>query len=184
VVLKIDQREYTPTVIDQIVFAGGSHRSAQKAARALFKLARLKISGMQVLRITEQIGNELLVQREHDAALQQHRELKSTNGTPVEIACVEVDGGRMQTRAAGEGPGVHDCGWKETKVAALWKMTGPTFETDPHPGHPLGPAALFSRSRSRPADGSRDQAATQRVPRTGRIPRENRPKTATGCVGQ
>lgn len=134
--LKIDQREYTPTVIDQIVFAGGSHRSAQKAARGLLKLARLKISAMQVLRITEQIGDELLAQREHDAALQQHRELRSTNETPVEIACVEVDGGRMQTRAAEQGRGVHDRSWKETKVAALWKMTGPTFETDPHPDPP------------------------------------------------
>jgi hypothetical protein len=136
VVLKIDQREYTPTVIDQIVFAGGSHRSAQKAARGLLKLARLKISAMQVLRITEQVGDELLAQREHDAALQQHRELKSTNEMPVEIACVEVDGGRMQTRAAEQGRGVHDRSWKETKVAALWKMTGPTFETDPHPDPP------------------------------------------------
>ena len=170
--LKIDQREYTPTVIDQIVFAGGSHRSATKAARGLLKLARLKISAMQVLRVTEQIGDELLAQREHDAALQQHRELKSANETPVEIACVEVDGGRMQTREAEQGRGVHDRSWKETKVAALWKMMGPTFETDPHPGHPLGPAALFSRSRSRLADGSRDQAATQRVSRTGRNPPE------------
>jgi hypothetical protein len=136
VVLKIDQREYTPTVIDQIVFAGGSHRSAQKAARGLLKLARLKISAMQVLRITEQIGDELLAQREHDAALQQRRELKPTNEMPVEIACVEVDGGRMQTRAAEQGRGVHDRSWKETKVAALWKMMGPTFETDPHPDPP------------------------------------------------
>jgi hypothetical protein len=135
-VLKIDQRAYSPTVIDQIVFAGGSCESAEKAASALLKLARLKISAMEVLRITQQIGDELLKQREHDADLQRRRELKSTNEQPVEIACVEVDGGRMRTRAAQQGRGVHEQAWKETKVAALWKMTGPTFDHDPHPEPP------------------------------------------------
>ena len=132
--LKIDQREYSPTVIDQIVFAGGSCESAAKASRALLKLARIEISGMEVLRITQQVGEELLQQREHDADLQRRRELPATNEQPVEIACVEVDGGRIRTRAPEQGRGVHDHAWKETKVAALWKMTGSTFESDPHPG--------------------------------------------------
>jgi hypothetical protein len=135
-VLKIDQREYTPTMIDSIVFAGGSFRSGAKAARALGRLSRLDISAAQVLRITQQIGAELLARRERDAALHQRRELPAENATPVEIACVEVDGGRMQTRAAEQGRGVHERGWKETKVAALWKMSGPTFEVDPHPDPP------------------------------------------------
>jgi len=135
-VLKIDQRAYSPTVIDQIVFAGGSCESAAKGSRALLKLARIEISATEVLRITQQIGEELLAQREHDADLQRRRELKSTNEQPVEIACVQVDGGRMRTRAAEHGRGVHDHAWKETKVAALWKMTGPTFDHDPHPEPP------------------------------------------------
>lgn len=134
--LKIDQRAYSPTVIDQIVFAGGRLESGEKAASALFKLARLNISATEVLRITQQIGVELLQQREHDADLQRRRELKSTHEQPVEIACVEVDGGRMRTRAAKQGRGVHEQAWKETKVAALWKMTGPTFDHDPHPEPP------------------------------------------------
>lgn len=134
--LKIDQRAYSPTVIDQIVFAGGRLESGEKAASALLKLARLEISVTEVLRITQQIGVELLRQREHDADLQRRRELKSTNEQPVEIACVEVDGGRMRTRAAKQGRGVHEQAWKETKVAALWKMTGPTFDHDPHPEPP------------------------------------------------
>lgn len=78
----------------------------------------------------------MLAQREHDAALPQRRDLKSTNELPVEIACVETDGGRMLTRAAGQDRGVHERGWRETKVAALWKLTGPTFETDPQPEPP------------------------------------------------
>lgn len=134
--LKIDQREYSPAMIDRITFAGASSESAAKAARALEKLARLQISGMEVLRITQQIGGELLEQRERDAALHQRRELPAANELPVDIACVQVDGGRIRTRAPGQGRGVHEHGWKETKVAALWRMEGPTFEDDPHPQPP------------------------------------------------
>jgi hypothetical protein len=123
-------------MIDKIVFAGTSNKSGEKAARSLLKLAGLKISAMTVLRITEQIGTELLQQREQEAALHQRRELPATNEKPVEIACVAVDGGRIRTRASGQGRGVHDHAWKESKVAALWRMEGPTFDHDPHPEPP------------------------------------------------
>jgi hypothetical protein len=135
-VLKIDQRKYSPVMIDKITFAGSSSESWQKAARALGKLAGVKLSAMTVARITQQIGEELLEQRESEAALQQRRELPSANAQPVEIACVQVDGGRIRTRIAEHGRGVHDHAWKETKVAALWRMNGPTFEQDPHPEPP------------------------------------------------
>ena len=135
-VLKIDQREYRPAVIDRIVFAGAGSESGAKATRVLLKLAGLKISARDVLRITQQIGPEWLAQREHDAVLQPRRELPSTNETPVEIACVQVDGGRMRTDAPGQGRGVREHAWKETKVAALGKRTGPMFKHDPHPEPP------------------------------------------------
>jgi hypothetical protein len=135
-VLKIDQHEYSPVVIDKIVFAGTSSKSGVKAAKSLLKLAGLRMSALTVLRITEQIGTELLQECEHQAALHQRRELPATNEKPVEIACVEVDGGRIRTRASGRGGGVHDHAWKETKVAALWRMEGPTFAQDPHPEPP------------------------------------------------
>jgi hypothetical protein len=133
IVLKIDQREYSPAIIEKIAFAGASNSSAKKGSRALLKLAGLKISGMEVMRITGQIGLELLASREHDSALHRRRELKVVDHLPVSIACIEVDGGRMRTRSSGKGRGVHDEAWKETKVAALWRMEGPTFDCDPHP---------------------------------------------------
>lgn len=123
-------------MVDKIAFAGTSSGSWEKGACALGKLARLKISAMQVARITQQIGRELLLRREHDAGLQQRRELPAANEQPVDIACAEVDGGRMRTRGFGQGRGVHDHSWKETKVAALWRMTGSTFQEDPHPEPP------------------------------------------------
>jgi hypothetical protein len=135
-VLKIDQRGYSPVLIDKIAFAGTTYGSWKKGARGLLKLAGLSISAMEVARITQQIGEELLEARERDAVLARRRELPSTNEQPIEIACVEVDGGRMRTRASERGRGVHEHAWKETKVAALWRMTGPTFDHDPHPEPP------------------------------------------------
>ena len=123
-------------MIDKLVFAGASCKSAKKGSRALLKLAGAKVSGMEIMRVTEQIGQELLEQNERDAALQQRRELPPANSQSVEIACVEVDGGRMRTRAGEQGSGVHDHAWRENKVAALWRMKGPTFDDDPHPEPP------------------------------------------------
>ncbi len=123
-------------MIDKITFAGTSSGSWQKGARALKKLAGVQLSGMELARITLQIGEELLQKREREAALQQRRELPATEAQPVEIACVQVDGGRIRTRASRQGRGVHDHGWKETKVAALWRMAGPTYAHDPHPNPP------------------------------------------------
>jgi len=131
--LKIDQRMYSPAVIEKIVFAAGTACSAAKASKALQKLAGLKVCPVQALRITHQIGDELRQQRESDAQAHKRRELKSNNKQPVDIACVEVDGGRTRTRAHEQGRGVHAPGWKESKVAAVWRMSGPTFEADPHP---------------------------------------------------
>ena len=190
--LKIDQREYSPTVIDQIVFAGGSCESAAKGSRALRKLARIEISATEVLRITQQIGAELLAQREREAALQQRRELKCANELPVEIACVQVDGGRMRTRAAGQGRGVHDHAWKETKVAALWKMAGPTFDHDPHPEPPrcfLDPTHVpqmvrelkRQRGESHERDENAEKSGSQPLIETlGEVSREDSSAAAKG----
>lgn len=123
-------------MIDKIVYAGTGERSWAKASRALGKLAGLKISAVEVSRVTGQIGKELLEQRDQQVARQKRNELPAANETPVSIACVETDGGRIRTRAAGEGPGVHEHAWRETKVAALWRMEGPTFTSDPHPVPP------------------------------------------------
>lgn len=43
---------------------------------------------MSVMRITQQIGDELLARRERDAGLHQRRELPSATEQPVAIACV------------------------------------------------------------------------------------------------
>lgn len=131
--LRIDGRGYSPTVLDRITTAGVEHRSFAMAARMLDKLSRLSISAMHVQRITRQIGDELRRQQDEQTERHRHRDLPTAAPQPVEIACVEADGGRINTREGEAGRGVHSAQWKEDKVAVLWRMTGQEFGSDPHP---------------------------------------------------
>ncbi|WP_157470150.1 LysR family transcriptional regulator [Gemmata sp. SH-PL17] len=57
----------------------------------------------------------------------------ASSGPPPAGAVVAVDGGRIQTRVPhpGKGPGVHEHGWKEDKVACLYTLDGAEPGTDP-----------------------------------------------------
>lgn len=118
------------------VTAGGEFGSYERASQMLEVLADVRMSGMQVARLTEEIGGELAAARDEQAERHRRRELPSEATTPVPIACVEVDGGRLQTRASQAARGVHEAAWKESKVACLWRMEGATFSEDPHPEPP------------------------------------------------
>ena len=134
--LKIDGHGYSPAVLDKIVTAGGELKSFHRASKMVRKLAECDISAMHVARLTHQIGEELVEERDRIAEQHRYRQLKpDVQQTPVEIGCVEVDGGRVMTRAVGT-RGVHDRQWKESKVACLWRMTGVTYASDPHPDLP------------------------------------------------
>lgn len=122
-------------MLKKIVWAGGEASSFVGSKTALQKLAGISVSHTLVADLTQMVGEELLAERDRQAELHKFRKLPSETQTPPEIACVLVDGGRIFTRAHGT-RGVHNPQWKETKVGCLWKMAGPTFNTDPHPDLP------------------------------------------------
>ena len=135
--LRIDGHSYSAAVLDKIVSAGGDCKSFRHASGQLEKLAELSISQTHVSNLTHQIGRELIERRDHQAELHRHRQLPPDAGQlPVELACVETDGGRLMTRAAAQSRGVHEKQWKEPKVGVLWRMKGDTFAEDPHPALP------------------------------------------------
>lgn len=136
-VLRIDGHSYSPAILDKIVTAGGECKSFQRAARQLQKLAEVSISQTHVANLTHEIGRELIAVRDRQAEQHRFRGLPvDALQPPVELACVETDGGRMMTRACEQPRGVHEEQWKEPKVAVLWRMSGETFEVDPHPELP------------------------------------------------
>ena len=85
------------------------------------------------------IGQELADERDIAVAAYANQPLPrrpTPPTTPIGLACISVDGGRMQTRLDSAGPGVHSPHWRETKNALFMRMTGVCFATDPHPELP------------------------------------------------
>jgi hypothetical protein len=135
-VLKLDEHSYSPTLLHHILYATSEVKSHHKAAKLLEVLDDLSISGRHVNRLAEEMGLEMAGQR--DRAVEDflhHRRLPPQAPAP-EVAVIGLDGGRVQTRASGQGTGVHGQGWKEDKVACLQTMKGATFSADPHPEPP------------------------------------------------
>ena len=117
--LGLDNHSYTPTVLANIVFAGGDAKSFGKGEAYLRRLAELDITGRHVGRLTEKIGAELARQRDEEVALYRRRELPAAVEVTPAAVVVEVDGGRVQTRTPAQGFGVHDPHWREDKAACL-----------------------------------------------------------------
>jgi hypothetical protein len=133
--LGLDSRGYSPTVLLLIAKAAARLPSAEAAAFAL-QLADVKISSRHVQRIAKEIGAELIQQRDAKVVEHRRRELPvAVAGTP-EVAAAEVDGGRLRTREADCGPGVHQEQNKEDKIAALVTVQSEVHPSDPQPEPP------------------------------------------------
>lgn len=137
--LKLDGRAYSPLVLERIVSAGGLTKSFAVAAKLLKLIGEIDVSSRQVNNLTVMVGEELARKRDRQTAAYADQPLPRT-ATRVEpipqLACVEVDGGRMQTRTPDEGPGVHEAHWRETKTAGFFRMKTSSHAADPHPALP------------------------------------------------
>jgi hypothetical protein len=134
--LRLDSHNFSPAILGKILRAAGRACSFQDAGETLADQAEVKISGRQVERIAHEVGAELQQARDQQVAdFQGHRSVPRTAVAP-ELAVVSLDGGRYQTRSAGQGPGVHDPAWREDKVADLVTMSTQGHDRDPHPELP------------------------------------------------
>ena len=113
----------------------------------LRKIGGIDLSGRGLNKTAVKIGSEMVAQRDARTEAyfaqplpRQHAQPK----TPIELACVSVDGGRMQTRDEGGGKGVHHPHWRENKNALFLRMKSGCFADDPHPDLP---ACFANRER-------------------------------------
>lgn len=137
--LRLDGRRYSPAVTERIVAVGGASTSFAIGSKMLMLLMDLQVSARTINATTALIGSELEQQRNAQADAYRDRPLTQAAtkaATPIAIACVEVDGGRMQTRAPGQGVGVHDPHWRENKNAGFFRMHGQRYAEDPCPDLP------------------------------------------------
>lgn len=142
--------DFSPAVWQKVVYAGTQAASFEQAARDLAKLAELDISDQRVRRATIRIGQERAEQRDQQTAAYQALPLPEQRTSPVEqppqVACVEMDGGRMQIRERGEEPEqpTSEGFWREMKVGCLTTLTREVHAQDPCPQLP---AAFADREK-------------------------------------
>ncbi len=132
--LRLDNHGYSPAAWRLIAEAAGRLGSFADAAYAL-ALAGLPLSPQHVRTLAQEVGVALAQQRDAKAAQGRRRVPVRVAQTPALVA-VEVDGGRLRTRAPDAGPGVHGQENKEDKVACLVTLQGEVYTQDPQPEPP------------------------------------------------
>jgi hypothetical protein len=106
------------------------------AAQTLRLLADVPISGRHVGRLTELVGAEMVARRDEQAEQHRTRQLAPRVPNTPAVVAVEVDGGRYQRRAEGQGCGARQPQWREDKVACLVTLRSDTHAADPQPEPP------------------------------------------------
>ena len=131
----LDEHAFSSTVLQRIVSATARFSSFRDATDAV-EMSGVSISESQVRRLAHEVGRERIDRRDARAIEHRRRQLPPRTAVIPEAVVVEVDGGRIRTRAADTGPGVHEAQNKEDKIACLATLSGPTFPTDPCPEPP------------------------------------------------
>jgi len=113
--------------------------SFEQAEVSLQVIGELDISARQINKLAKEMGGELAEQRDEHTERFVNQPLPrqaTAPSTPLDLAAVFTDGGRMRTREPGCGRGVHNAHWRETKNAAFHRMSSASFEVDPQPELP------------------------------------------------
>lgn len=123
-------------MLRKLVRSAAREPSFREAAEAVADLAEVTISGRQLDRIARELGERLRAERDEQVERFQAGTLEPRVETRPALAVVEVDGGRLQVRGEGEGPGAHEAAWREDKIAILATMSPVASEGDPQPELP------------------------------------------------
>ena len=100
------------------------------------ELAEVTISGRQLGHIAREVGEQLRADRDEQVDRLGAGTLEPRVETRPALAVVEVDGGRLQIRGEGPGPGAHEAAWREDKIAILATMAHVVSDQDPEPELP------------------------------------------------
>lgn len=147
IALRIDGGSASPAVLEKKVLAAAYAPSYAIGELLLRKIGSIELTGRGLNKTAVKIGSEMVRQRDARTAAYFNQRLPRQHAqpkTPIELACVSTDGGRMQTRDEGGGKGVHHPHWRENKNALFLRMKSGCFTDDPHPDLP---ACFANRER-------------------------------------
>jgi hypothetical protein len=133
---------FTPSMLRKVAYAGSQSASFVAATKALSALAEVEVSRERVQRWTKRVGDQRVAEVEAAAQSYERLLLPLQQKSPVlqvpHVACVQMDGGRIQIRDRQEEspPGESKGYWRETLVGCCLSMTSSEYSTDPCPRIP------------------------------------------------
>ncbi len=179
----------TPAMLRKVAYAGTQSNSFGQAAKDLEALAEVKVTTKRVERWTKRVGEARVVEREQQAEAYQELPLpqrqKSPQGRAPQVACVMMDGGRIQIRDRAEAPQRREekGHWKESLVGCCLSMTSEEHAEDPCPTIPrtfVDPARMHELSRE--IKGFSGDAAAAEPPPDAPEDRAGRPEVLVKSV--
>jgi hypothetical protein len=137
------QYGYTPRVYRKLVHAATQGGSFANAADILREQAELSLGVKRLWRAVQRIGQERLAEEEAATAAYEKLPLPAQQHSPGDqaprVACVQMDGGRLQVRDRHESPDERDAEatyWSEMKIGVLQSMHSEVQPSDPCPELP------------------------------------------------
>jgi hypothetical protein len=143
-------------MLKKVSHAGAQSGSFPQAVKDLAALAETKVTRERVRRWTERVGTARLAESQAAAEAYQALPLPQQRQSPQDqvpqMACVQMDGGRLQIRARQEHEATHDRAghWRESLVGCLVSMTSVEHDEDPCPQIPktfVDPARMADLAR-------------------------------------
>lgn len=129
-------------MLRKVAYAGSQSASFVEATKNLEALAETKVSRERLQRWTKRVGQERVAAVERQAEAYAGLPLPEQQQSPTvqvpQVACVMVDGGRIQVRDRHEAPGDKESKgyWRETLVGCCLSMASREHAQDPCPTIP------------------------------------------------
>lgn len=180
---------FMPAMLNKVTYAGG-HAAFKRATEALAVLAEVVVSREQVQRWGKRIGQERVEEATKQAeayqALPLPAQQQSPTGQAPPVACVQMDGGRIQIRDRQAAPQKQKGQgyWKESLIGCCLSMTSEEQAADPCPTIPqtfVDPARMHDLSRDIKGF-SGDVEAAEGPPEDAPADREGAPRVLVKSV--
>lgn len=169
-------------MLKKVVYAGAQATSFVQATKALEVLAERVVSRERVQRWTKRVGEERDAEAGQQAAAYQALPLPERRRSPSDqvppVACVAMDGGRLQIRERRAEQATEDRSsgyWRESLVGCLLSMTSAEHGSDPCPSIPstfvdprrMGDLCREIKGFSAPAETAEEPVEQARSERDG-----------------
>lgn len=177
-------------MLRKVAYAGAKSASFVEAAKALGMLAEAEVSRERVQRWTKRVGEQRVAEIEAAAQAYERLPLPEQQTSPVpqvpQVACIQMDGGRIQIRDRAEESAERESKgyWRETLVACCLSMTSREHPVDPCPTIPdtfVDPARMKELSREIKGVSSGEPEAAAAAPDIS-SERSGRPKVLVRSV--